>query len=438
MVSSLEKIQNPFLRSLTAASTVLSVITISSAIAIGLAASKNSTAHKVATQASLLGFAGGAIFGLTRRNRRLESELSTDTITETIWKDWRNFTVIRKVEESEEITSFYLEPEDKGEIPSFRPGQFLTIKLSIPGQQRPVIRTYSLSDYPVPCSYYRLSIKRELTPEGLEVPPGIASNFMHDFVHEGAVVQAKPPTGNFTLDVQKDIPAVLLSNGVGITPMISMLKAISQLNSNRPVWFIHGARNSRFHAFRQEVHAIAQRHNNINIYYVYSRPHEEDTGNYHSTGHMDISLIQSLINQEAEYFLCGSPAFMDSLLTGLREIGIPKNRIFSEMFTKPAKSTTAALTASLESNSIETAEIIFSQSQKTVNWNSDASNLLEFAEDEGLAPAYSCRQGICGTCQCKLIEGEVSYEGTPAASIDEGNVLICISKPKTSRLVLDL
>ncbi len=125
-------------------------------------------------------------------------------------------------------------------IPNFQPGQFLTIKLSIPGQEKPVIRTYSLSDCLDPWEYYRLSIKRESAPKGLDVRPGVASNFMHDQVNEGSVIPAKPPRGKFVLDVQKSLPAVLISNGVGITPMLSMAKACTQLNSNRSIWFIHG------------------------------------------------------------------------------------------------------------------------------------------------------------------------------------------------------
>ena len=114
-----------------------------------------------------------------------------------VWKDWRNFVVDRKVQESQEITSFYLKPQDQGDLPDFKPGQFLTIKLDIPDQARPVIRTYSLSDYENGSGYYRLSIKKEGAPKGLDVPPGVGSSFMHDQIHEGSVIPAKPPNGKF-------------------------------------------------------------------------------------------------------------------------------------------------------------------------------------------------------------------------------------------------
>jgi ferredoxin-NADP reductase len=160
---------------------------------------------------------------------------------------------------------------------------------------------------------------------------------MHDQVHEGSVIPAKPPSGKFILDVQKAIPAVLISNGVGITPMISMAKAVTRLNPNRLIWFLHGARDGRFHAFRDEVRSIAEQNPNLTIHFAYSRPREEDTGHYHSTGYVDIDLIQSLVMQEAEYFLCGSPPFLASIRAGLKDASVPESRVFFEMFTKASK-----------------------------------------------------------------------------------------------------
>jgi ferredoxin-NADP reductase len=445
MFDSLGRIQNPFIRSATAAFTAFSVITIAGSVAIGVTKSKDESAYKTALYAALIGAGCGAVFGLAYHNKGGQSnntqtlldERSTPSTQATTWKDWRNFVVIRKVKESEEITSFYLQPKDQGELPQFQPGQFLTIKLDIPGQARPVIRTYSLSDYQEPCDYYRLSIKREPMPPGSDVMPGIASNFMHDHVHEGSVIPAKPPNGQFVLDLHKSLPAVLISNGVGITPMISMVKAATRLNPDRPIWFVHGARDGRFHAFRDEVGMIAEQNPNVTLHFAYSRPREEDTGHYHSTGYVDTDLIQSLVMQEAEYFLCGSPSFMESLRQGLKDAGVPTNRVFFEMFTKASKAPSDRPVAQVESHAGAT-EVVFAQSNQTILWQTDADNILEFAEANDLNPPYSCRQGICGTCQCRLLEGEVEYQTPPTAEIEEGSVLICISKPKTSKLVLDL
>lgn len=440
MLESLGRIQNPLTRSLTAALTAFSAVTLASAIAIGVTSSKDEAAHRAAFYSSLVGAGCGAVVGLilTSKGKQPSSDMqvSTPSSEEDTWKDWRNFVVIRKVKESEEITSFYLQPQDKGPIPNFQPGQFLTIKLDIPGQARPVIRTYSLSDYSEPCEYYRLSIKREPMPKGLDVPPGLASNFMHDQVHEGSVIQAKPPSGRFVLDVQKSLPAVLISNGVGITPMISMAKAARILNPNRPIWFIHGARDGRFHAFREEVGTIAEQHPNFMVHYAYSRPTEDDTGHYHSTGYADYELVRSLVLQDAEYFLCGSPSFMDSLLEGLKNANVPSHQVFFEMFTKASKTTQDR--PAVEPPQAGAVEVVFARSNQTAFWNGGSDSLLEFAEANDLNPPYSCRQGICGTCECKLLEGEVDYQEPPTASVSDGSVLICISKPKTSKVVLDV
>ena len=446
MFESLGRIQNPVVRSLTAALTTLSVISLTSAIAIGVTKSKDESAYKTAVYASLIGAGCGALVGFaatSQGNQRnatqaIQDEQSPQTTTSTTWQDWRNFVVVRKVKESEEITSFYLQPEDQGNIPTFQPGQFLTIKLEIPGQPRSVIRTYSLSDYAEPQEYYRLSIKREPMPPDLDVMPGIASNFMHDHIHEGAVISAKPPSGKFILDVQKSIPAVLISNGVGITPMISMAKAVTRLNPQRSVWFLHGARDGRFHAFRAEVRAIAEQNPNLTIHYAYSRPRDEDAGHHHSVGYIDPTLIQSLMIPEAEYFLCGSPPFMAAIRTGLKAAGVSENQILFEMFTKASKTVSDRPLAESKNDNVEAAEIVFAQSNQTIPWQADSDSLLEFAEANGLNPPYSCRQGICGTCQCKILEGEVTYQTIPTATVEDGSVLICIAKPKTSKVVLDL
>jgi uncharacterized protein len=133
---------------------------------------------------------------------------------------------------------------------------------------------------------------------------------MHDLVQEGSVIPAKPPSGKFVLEVQNSIPAVLVSNGVGITPMIAMAKACNRLNPNRPIWFLHGARDGQYHAFRDEVFALAQQNPNLQIHFAYSRPRSEDEGFFQSTGYVDTALIQFLVAQDAEFFLCGSPPFL--------------------------------------------------------------------------------------------------------------------------------
>ena len=455
---SLGKIHNPLLRSITAASASLAAATLVSAAVIGLTNPDDKNANKIGVYASLLATAVGGVFGFVVSDKSSQTDtrvkncepIASESNQEDTWKDWRNFVVARKEPESNAITSFYLQPQDKDKIPDFKPGQFLTIKLDVPGQPRPVIRTYSLSDYPQSRDYYRLSIKREDAPKGLDVPPGVSSTFMHNQIQVGSVIPAKPPNGKFFLDVNSPLPAVLISNGVGITPMISMAKACSRLNPTRHVWFLHGARNGDYHACREEVNAIARDYPNLHIYYKYSRPQPEDEGKYHSQGYVDKQLLEEVIFPEiaqiygsanAEYFLCGSPSFMDSIQAGLAELGTSESNIYFESFSGGKTKGKAAATkdnATDNQGTVDSAEVVLSASGKTLTWIKDDGTLLEFAEANNINPPYSCRQGICLTCMCELQEGEVEYVESPTNDPDEGSLLPCISRPKTARVVLDL
>ncbi len=447
MLEDIRQIANPLVRAITSGLFLSSLVTIPAAAVIYLVNFKNESAYKFIFYASIASATVGAVGGLA--SGKSKSERSESPTVEArsgmAWKDWRKFVIDRKFKESDSITSFYLRPLDEGTIPNFIPGQFLTIQLDIPEQSKPVIRTYSLSDYIQSGSYYRLSIKREPAPPDSIAPAGIASNFMHDHVHEGSIISVKPPAGKFVLEVNSSQPAVLISNGVGITPMISMAKAVSLLNPQRHIWFLHGARDGNLHAFRDEVNAIAGSNPNLHIVYCYSRPNLTDQGNYQHKGYVDIDLIKNVVAPEmqnfygstdAEYFLCGSTSFMDSLQDGLREWGVSDNKVLFESFAK-AKPKKAELAQSIiqEHDSIE---IVFSKSGKTLDWSPVDGTILEFAEANDIYPDHSCRVGVCGTCMCKISEGEVDYEETPTASVDRGSVLICISKPKTARVVLDI
>lgn len=446
MLEDIRQISNPFVRAITSGLFLSSLVTIPAAAAISLVNLKNESAYKFVFYASIASATVGAVGGLAagKSKSTTSSNPSVETSGSITWKDWRKFVIDRKVKESDSITSFYLHPLDEGIIPNFIPGQFLTIQLDIPEQSKPVIRTYSLSDYVQLGSYYRLSIKREPAAPDTITPAGIASNFMHDHVHEGSIILAKPPAGKFVLDVHSNQPAVLISNGVGITPMISMAKAVSLLNPQRHIWFLHGARDGSLHAFRDEVNAIAASNPNLHILYCYSRPNLTDQGKFHHKGYVDVNLIKNVVAPQmqnlcgatdAEYFLCGSPSFMDSLRDGLRDWGVPDRKVLFESFAKakPKKSEQAS-----DLTQEDSIEVVFSKSGKTLNWTHTDGTILEFAEANDIYPDHSCRVGVCGTCMCKISEGEVEYEQTPSAEVDSSSVLICISKPKTAKIVLDI
>ena len=358
----------------------------------------------------------------------------------------RSLVVDRKVRESENVTSFYLVPADGRPLAPFLPGQFLPLKLDIPGQYQPVLRTYSLSGSPS-VNHYRLTIKRETAPrERPDAYPGVASNFFHDQVEVGSTVLAQSPRGRFLLDPGRERPVVLLSGGIGVTPLISMLSAIVESGSRCQTWFIYGARNRREHAMGELVRQLADTRDHVRTHIRYSNPASEDTAgyDYNDEGHVDIELLTHLLpDKKFDFYLCGPTPFMKSLFDGLVDWGIPADRIHYEFFgpasalTGRARVSTAKRVAGAVECCGET-EVIFAKAGVTANWNASFESLLDLAEANGLSPDYSCRSGVCQTCACPLQEGEAEYVLEPLELPDPGSVLICCSKPRTDRVVLGL
>lgn len=375
-----------------------------------------------------VGALGGLILAAAekRRRRRLP------------WKGRRPFVVRRKHAESQEITSFELQPVDGGPIPAYLAGQFLTLELQIPGQTKPVTRTYSLSDFPErnqPLDHYRISVKREPAPEGLDVPPGLASNFLHDHVEEGATINIRPPAGSFVLNGEGNDPIVLVSNGVGITPMLAMAKAAVSQWPQRPIWFVHGCRNSKNHAFKQEIVELARKNPNLHAHVAYSRPLNGDEGSYQSQGYVDGALLQQLIPAPASYYLCGSPAFMNSLVMALQRVGVEAAAIRFERFSQAAQAAPPTAMTPLSA-----CEVEFSRSGFSTTWDGGdpEQSLLELAEANGLEPPSACRAGACGTCATRVRSGSVGYFTDPRAEVAPGSALICIARPASTKLNLDL
>ncbi|MEA3278097.1 MAG: MOSC domain-containing protein [Pseudomonadota bacterium] len=361
--------------------------------------------------------------------------------TESGWEGYRTFVVDRKVPESDTITSFYLRPKDEEPLPPHRPGQFLTFRLDIPDKARPVTRTYTISDAPH-AEYYRVSIKRELSPaDRPEFPPDLSSNYFHDCVVPGTELCVQASRGDFWLDPQDDTPVVLLSGGVSLTPMISMLNAIVAQDSAWPVWFIHGARNGGEHAMGAHVRGMAVGHDNVHVHIRYSEPRSDDVEgrDYEGPGHVTLPLLQGLLPPAAyDFYLCGPPPFMKSLYRGLLDWGVPESRIHYEFFG-PATvlEETTGPTAEVAALSAEGQQVTFARTGVTATWDASVESILELAESNGLHPDYSCRSGICHTCMSRLLEGEVEYTIEPADIPDPGSVLICCPRPKTG-VVIDI
>ena len=361
-------------------------------------------------------------------------------------KGFRNLVVQRKEAESATITSFYLVAADGAPLEEFLPGQFLTFDLAIPDQPGPVMRTYSLSDSP-DRDYYRVSIKREPSPRDRpDLPSGLSSNYFHKQVDEDTTLRVGPPRGKFHLDPDSDRSVVLLSGGVGLTPLISMMNAIVRSDSGRRVWFIHGTRNGREHAMSTHVRRMARENDNVNVHIRYSAPASDDLEgqDYDSKGRVDIELLQQLLPfDNYEFYLCGPPPFMKSLYCDLLWAGVAKSRIHYEFFgpasalTDEAEPLGQAPVRSAGEELGGECDVVFARSGVTATWNPDCESILDLAEHHGLNPDYSCRSGICRTCMCELIEGEVEYFEEPLNAPEPGCVLICVSKPK-SKLVLEV
>lgn len=355
----------------------------------------------------------------------------------TPWRGWRRFVVQRKHPESAEITSFEFRPADGGPLPSYLAGQFLTLELQIPGEAKPVLRTYSLSDFPggdAAPDHYRISVKREPAPKGLNVPPGLASNFLHDHIKKGTTLNLRPPSGSFVLDTASSEPIALVSNGVGITPMLAMLKAAVAQCPERQIWFVHGCRNSDYHAFRADVETLSHSHPNVHLHVAYSRPLAGDEGHYQSQGYVDGALLQELIQEPAAYYLCGSPTFMDSLVMALEQSGVQPAAIRFERFSQAPRVMPPAAEPPVNS-----CEVHFYRSDRGATWEGSHpdQSLLELAEATGLHPPFACRAGVCGTCTTRVKSGKVAYLTDPTAEVEPGTALICIARPASDTLELD-
>lgn len=348
---------------------------------------------------------------------------------------YKPYLVERITNESEIIKSFYLKSEGCGDLCDYKPGQFLPIKLDIPGQKNPIYRTYTLSDAPGN-PYLRLTMKRELS-SAPDLPPGLSSNFFHDQVKVGDRILALKPRGKFILN-DSDRPIVLLSGGVGITPMISMLNHTVKDNllhqKHRPVWFFHGTQNGDTHAFSCHVRDLIFKHTWVNGHVAYSNPGPTDKEgrDFDSEGYINVDLLKSLLPlDDYEFYICGPTVFMESLYKGLRSLNIADDRIHYEFFGSASilRDNSEPVTKKVKTVAAgEPVNVTFAKSGVTGVWDPSKGMLLDFAEDLGLAPAYGCRSGICSTCATKVISGEVHYEQDPAM-IPEGRALICSSIP---------
>ena len=341
---------------------------------------------------------------------------------------WRPFTVASIVDESRSIRSFQLMPADGvGLVPALA-GQHLTLRLGLPGAPTPDVRSYTISNAPAR-SAYRISVKRD----------GVVSRHLHDHVGIGDTIEVRAPAGAFTIDARAARPAVLLAGGIGITPLLAMLHHLVgeglRTRTFRPTTLFYAAHRKSDRAFDGEIaRLVEQGKNSVRVIRVLGQADGASEGNdFEAVGRIDMPLIaRHLAFGDYDFYLCGPQSFTQGLYDGLHRLNVADERIHTESFGPSAlvRSGSAGVAPpALAPAATGLVRVAFSETAKEAQWTPASGSLLEFAEAEGLEPAYGCRSGACGSCKTRLITGAVSYFTAPTAARADDEVLICCAVP---------
>ncbi len=350
------------------------------------------------------------------------------------WPGFREMRVTSVRKENDRVTSFVLTSRDGKRLPIARPGQFIVFRLQVNPDEPPLIRSYSLSDLPS-ADHFRISVKTESN--------GIASSFLCQKVQEGDLLEVSAPRGSFTLRSGNN-PVVLLSAGIGVTPVMSMLHALAAERSDREVWWIYGARNRANHPFAQESFSLISQLLRGRRYILYSKPDRGDRlgADFDAAGHVDVGLLDKLgVPYAADFYLCGPSSFLQNLRDALRNRGIPAERVHTETFGALNGLAPGASRVDhaphLPAGPGSGPSVSFTRSGIAVAWNPKFSSLLELAEACDVPVRWSCRTGVCHMCMTGLIGGSIHYSPEPLERPTTGNALICCSQPDAN-VILDL
>jgi ferredoxin-NADP reductase/predicted pyridoxine 5'-phosphate oxidase superfamily flavin-nucleotide-binding protein len=354
---------------------------------------------------------------------------------------WRPLRVTRIEAQSQNIRSIYLEPADGAGLPLFQAGQHLPLRFNIDGEVH--IRTYSLSSAPSD-DFFRISVKRD----------GRVSTHLHEQIRVGDLLEARAPQGHFTVAPHERRPLVLLAAGVGITPLLSMLREVVyqglRTRRIRPTWFIQSSRTLADQPFRRELDRLLEDAGDaVRVVRLLSQPEAEAVQgeDFDLSGRIDVALLKDLLTVEdydqLDFVVCGPGSFTQSLYDGLRELDIRDSRIHAETFgpsTLRRRPDPDAVVIEQPPAATVSVPVVFQRSAKEARWQPEGGSLLELAESRGLRPEFSCRGGSCGTCKTRLISGQVHYPLPPAEVPDDGQVLICCAIPAqgVQPLVLDI
>ena len=350
------------------------------------------------------------------------------------WAGFRGLRVADVAPESTTVSSIHLVPANGSRLPPIRAGQYLTLRIADAGDPAPV-RSYSLSSAP-DASTYRISVKRE--------PHGVVSSYLNDKIRPGDVLDAAAPRGEFVLDAG-ETPVLLISAGIGVTPVLSMLHELAASRSARDVWWLHGARGPREHPFAAEAHTLLKSLPHAREYVFYSaatlaeRQHARAQAGRLTTG----KLTELAIPSTASAYVCGPASFMADMQQALTAAGIGAASIHTELFGS-LPSINPGLTQSAripphqpEDPSATGALVTFARSGIATRFPASKRSVLDLADACDVPTRWSCRTGVCHTCSTPLLSGSVNYSPEPLEPPAEGEVLICSAQPKTD-IVLDM
>jgi ferredoxin-NADP reductase/MOSC domain-containing protein YiiM len=351
------------------------------------------------------------------------------------WTGFRALRVSAVHDESHSVRSVSLIDPDGTPLPEWLPGQSITLRLHTDPNSAPLIRNYSLSNQPG-SAVYRISVKRE--------PHGLASGNIHDHVRPGDLLDVAAPRGTFFL-ADARTPVILVSAGVGATPVLSMLHWLAAAHSDRPLWWLHGARNGEEHPFAAEARDLLKQLPGSHSHIFYSRPTPADRygTDFTDRGRLTSETIAGLnLPHDADAYLCGPSAFMDELTADLVRHGLDPSRVHSEVFGAGASLTPGIAATSIPPHLPAGApgpgpEVQFARSGLSAPWGPPSLSLLEFAETCDVPTRWSCRTGVCHNCETALLSGTVRYDPEPLEPPAEGNILICCAQP-SEVVVIDL
>jgi ferredoxin-NADP reductase/MOSC domain-containing protein YiiM/ferredoxin len=352
------------------------------------------------------------------------------------WPGFRQLKVSRINRESASVISLTLTPVDSRPLVAALPGQFIILRIQPKPDSPALLRNYSLSDLPS-ADHYRISIKLEQN--------GAVSTYLHNQVRPGDLLDVAAPRGNFTLEPGAK-PVVLLSAGVGATPVLAMLYSLAAEISPREVWWLFGARNGDEHPFAKESHDLIKALPHGRRFIAYSRPRAGDRLGPHFDykGQITVKVLENLgTPSDADFYLCGPAGFQKDLREALVTWGVSDDRLHTEIFG-PGKSMTPGVVDQSqvpphppEGPVGSGPRVSFVRSGLNVCWSTKFSNLLDFAEACDVPVRWACRTGVCHNCESGLISGNVAYQPEPLEPPAQGNLLICCSQPKGD-VVIDL